>query len=278
MGGDDLSQSTQHEDLQMSHDHTQRKTSLMYDSKSDTLVTHAQLNKLVTPAPLGKRHAPYGFGEYITVIKEALDHAGILVEAEEFAIRNDAMQLFGVMEIGIKGKEGMGFSRVLGVRGAHDQSIPRGLALGSNVFVCSNLCFSGNLLTVRTKQTTNIAERLPMLVREAVHVIPEMAALQDKRYEAYRDKQLSGPVGDAHLVAMYRRGGLGVSNLTRAIQEWHEPSHEEHAEQGFSAWRLFNACTESLKPSGNRGNMQTVEQHSNLIDQYIAKEIVKIAA
>lgn len=251
---------------------------LIYSSTNDKLVSHKDLNLLKTPAPLGNRHAPYGFGEYVTVIKEALAFAGIDILAEEFAIRKDAMQLFGVMEIGVEGKEGRGFNRVLGLRGAHDQSIPRALALGSSVMVCSNLCFSGNLLNVRTKQTTNIAERLPMLVRDAIHVIPEMAALQDVRYDAYRDKQLSVEKGDAHLVSMYRNGGLGVSNLTKAIQEWHEPSHEEHAEQGFSAWRLFNACTESLKPSGNRGNMQTVEHHSNLIDTYIAKEVVKIAA
>ena len=251
---------------------------LLYNTQNDTIVTHSHLNKLATPAPMGARHAPYGFGEYVTVVKESLENAGISVTAEEFAIRNDAMQLFGVMEIGVKGKEGRGFDRVLGLRGSHDQSIPRGLALGSSVMVCSNLCFSGNLLTVRTKQTTNIAERLPMLVRDAIHIIPEMAEKQDERYDAYRDKSLTANAGDSHLVSMYRQGGLGVSNLTRAIQEWHEPSHEEHAEQDFSAWRLFNACTESLKPSGNRGNMQTVEHHSNLIDQYIAREVVKVAA
>lgn len=261
----------------MSHDHTQRKTSLMYDSKGDTLMTHDQLNKLKTPPPMGARHAPYGFGDYVTAVKESLGLQGIEVLAEEFAVRNDKMQLFGVMEIGI-GRENDSYKRVLGLRGSHDQSIPRGLAMGSSVFVCSNLCFSGNLLTISSKQTTNIAERMPMLIADAVHKIPEIAQRQDTRYDAYKLCELTPDTGDAHLVSMYRAGGLGVSNLTRAIAEWHEPSHDEHAEDGFSAWRLFNACTESLKPSGNRGNMQTVEQHSNMIDTYIAQEVVKIAA
>ena len=261
----------------MTHSHTKRKTSLMYDTRDDVLATHKQLNQLKTPAPMGARHAPFGFGEYVTVIKEALDKVNISVTAEEFAIRNSAMQMFGVMEIDIKGKEGTGFARVLGLRGSHDQSIPRGLALGSSVFVCSNLCFSGNLLTMQTKQTTNIAERLPMLIQEAIHVIPEMADRQEARYDAYRNKSLTAQEGDTALVSMYRQGGLGVSNLTRAIAEWHEPSHLEHAEQGYSAWRLLNACTESLKPSGNLGNMQTVERCSNLIDTFIATEVVKFS-
>jgi hypothetical protein len=262
----------------MSHDHSTKKTSLMYDSKGDTLMTHSQLNKLKTPPPMGARHAPYGFGEYVTAVKEALEQQGITVEAEEFAVRNDQMQMFGVMEIAIKGMTHDLFRRVLGLRGSHDQSIPRGLAMGESVFVCSNLAFHGNLLTISSKQTTNIAERMPMLIRDAVHQIPEIAEKQNLRCDAYRECEITAEVGDAHLVSMYRAGGLGVSNLTKAIQEWHEPSHDEHAENGWSAWRLYNACTESLKPSGNRGNMMTVEHHSNLINRYIETEVVKLEA
>jgi hypothetical protein len=32
------------------------------------------------------------------------------------------------------------------------------------------------------------------------------------------------------------------------LQEWDEPSHEEHAEDGYSMWRLYNAITEAIKP------------------------------
>ena len=251
---------------------------LMYNSQNDILVSHKELNQLKTPAPLGARHQPFAFGAFVDIIKESLDQQGIELLAEEYAIGNEAQRLFGIMEIGMKGKHGDGFNRILGLRGSHDQSIPRGICLGSQVIVCSNLCFGGNLLTVRTKQTTNIAERLPLLIRDAVHTIPELVEEQDNRYEAFKDKTITATAGDAHLVSIYRKGGLGVSNLTKAIQEWHEPTHEEHAEQGFSAWRLFNACTEALKPSGNRGNMQTVETFSNRIDNYIASEVVNYKA
>lgn len=249
-------------------------TRLMYNSAADTIITRPQLNKLKTPPPMGSRHAPYGFGEFAGEISAALKLEGIDILGQEYAIRKDANQMFGLMEIGVSGTEASDFNLMLGMRGSHDQSIPRGITLGSQVIVCSNLCFSGNLLTMKTKQTTNIADRIPAMVREAIAQIPEMANKQKSRYDAFRNVEISHADGDKALVDMYRKGGLGVSNLTKAISEWDAPSHEEHAEQGYSAWRLFNACTESLKPSGNRGNMQTVEHHSSVIDNYIANEIV----
>nr|MBS0019438.1 hypothetical protein [Gammaproteobacteria bacterium] len=49
---------------------------------------------------------------------------------------------------------------MVGLRGSYDQTLPRGLAVGSRVFVCDNLAFSGEV-TIKTKQTTFIGQRLP---------------------------------------------------------------------------------------------------------------------
>lgn len=48
---------------------------------------------------------------------------------------------------------------------------------------------------------------------------------------------------------MVRRDILNPSQLGKAIAEWDTPSHAEHAEQGFSIWRLQQAVTEAIKPS-----------------------------
>lgn len=255
--------------------------SLMYDSKVDTVMSRHMIERLPVPEARGAFHHPVGFGEYIGQVHEALDIEGIEVANEEYAVRKDGQRFFGMMTI--EPKEGelikaTDWQLTLGLRGSHDQRIPRGLALGSNVLVCSNLCFHGELGVFKTKQTTNIQHRLPTLIRTAIAQIPQMAARQEAEYEAYKNYVLAPRAGDAALVEIHRRGGLSAAQLGKAIKEWDKPSYDEHGELGHTAWRLFNACTEALKPGGDNANMNTVQERSQIATQFITQDVVKLAA
>jgi hypothetical protein len=199
---------------------------------------------------------------------------------QEYAIQKDGQRMFGLMTVGPKALEGQlitadDWNVMIGIRGAHDQSVQRGITLGSRVMVCSNLCFSGNLGTFVTKQTINIRHRIPGLIRSAVARLPEMAEQLEHTYNAYRNFEMKPRWGDAALVEITRRGGLSSAQLGRAIQEWDRPSHEEHAENGYSAWRLLNACTEALKPTGTMGNMNIVQDRSQKVSSFL-NEVVGI--
>ncbi len=233
--------------------------SLLY---SQANITRNELNLLETPQALGRFHQPLGFGEYVDNIYESLDLLGLEVRNEEFEVVNDNNRLFGALEVGLKEGDLITSDEwkvLVGLRGSHDQSVPRGLVLGSQVLVCSNLCFSGNIANISTKQTTNIRSRLPSLIRNAVEHIPELAHLEEQRFDAYKGLELKPRVGDAGLVELYRRGAFTNAQLARAIGEWESPTYEEHthADAGAltrSGWRLFNACTESLKPATESSN------------------------
>lgn len=249
-------------------------TNLMYSTANDKPVTIDQLRQVETPEPKGRFHQPYGFGQYADDVHHALDRIGIDVLGEEYAVTKDGQRMFGIMEIGEKPMEGElitadEWKLLVGVRGSHDQSVKRGLVLGSQVMVCSNLCFSGNIANISTKQTLNIGARLPGMIRRAVQHIPQMAERQQKVFDRYKDRDLRPRGGDAALVEIYRRSGLSSAQLGRAIQEWHEPSHDEHAAQGFSAWRLLNACTEAVKPTGANMNMDLISQRTEVASQFI---------
>lgn len=58
--------------------------------------------------------------------------------------------------------------------------------------------------------------------------------------------------GDHYLMELVRNGALTPSVLGTALREWDQPRHEEHAEQGYSVWRLHNAVTEAIKPTPSR--------------------------
>ena len=246
-------------------------SNLMYSSK-DVLMTRKQIGQLATPVPLGNRHNPVPFADFIDMVDNSLDNQGMEILTEEFAIGNDHNRFFGMMEIGLKSGDLIrddDWSIFLGLRGAHDYSVPRALAIGSRVMCCSNLCFHGNIGTFSTKQTTNILTRLPTIIESAVSLIPEVSEKQQLAFDGLRGHQLTQKGGDAALVEILRRGGIAGSQLSRAVQEWDRPSHDEHAEGGFTAWRLMNACTEAVKPQSATGvSVETLSQKTNIISSF----------
>ena len=247
-------------------------TNLMYNPGNEALMSRAILHNLPVPAPQGPRHRPIGFGPYADEVVEALNLNGLRTVQEEYAVSNDGNRMFGVLEVEpLEGEliTADDWKLLVGVRGSHDQKISRGLTLGSQILVCSNLCFSGNLGTFHTKQTTNIWSRLPGLIGEAVKRIPEAAQRQELEFNRFKEVELIPRHGDAALVELYRREAMTAAQLGHAIQEWDTPSHVEHAEHGHSLWRLHNAFTESLKPTGQTVNMQTISERTEVGSQFL---------
>lgn len=224
-------------------------------------INRDQLAALPLPAARGSRHAIRPFIADIEMIDGYLQEAGFALVDESFGVKSDKdnmpSQFFGAMEIRPKTLEGVvipagsddkTFGLTIGLRGSYDQTLPRGIAVGSRVFVCDNLAFSGEV-SVYSKQTTNINSRIEVLLRDAVNRIPAMAQAQTARFDAYRNFELSQVKGDAILIECVRRGILNPSNVGQAIKEWDTPSHIEHAAEGKTVWTLFNAVTEAIKPS-----------------------------
>ena len=134
--------------------------SLMYNSAKDVLITRDNMRDLQTPAPMGAKHAPYSFADFSDAICDSIVESGFKIEQEEFAVSKDHMRLHGMLHVSNVSSPASTstplWNLTVGVRGAHDQSISRGICFGSRVITCSNLCFHGDLGNWRSKQTTNI--------------------------------------------------------------------------------------------------------------------------
>ena len=158
---------------------------LMYNSATDIKVERDYLENLRTPAPMGSRHAPYPFYSFATDTVRAIEDAGFAVTQEDYAITKDEQRLFGLLNVSrpqdstlkttlYVGESDSSFgvpvpvadlhkpdwNMLVALRGSHDQSVSRGLAIGSRVMVCSNLCFHGDLGNWNSKQTTHISHRI----------------------------------------------------------------------------------------------------------------------
>ena len=244
---------------------------LMAQYSSDIPMTIEQINTLPVPAAKGSRHMPVSFGDYIGEVINGLDRAGLQVLNQEHIVGHENQRYFGLLEVGAKEGELItadDWKLLVGLRGSHDQSIQRGLCIGRQVIVCSNLCFSGNVANIGTKQTTNIWSRLPRLIKEATAKIPELAHREQQRVVQLRDYQFPVRAGDAALIELLRRNALTAAQVGRAANEWLEPTYPEHAENGFNLWRLEQAVTEAIKPTGSTSNIFTAEHRTEIASTF----------
>lgn len=236
--------------------------SLLYSNQTDMKIERDQLDYLPEPEKMGRFHRPYPFAEYIDDIHAALRVNNIVVSDEEYVIQKDAQRLFGMMVIESEARD---FQLTLGVRGSHDQSIPRGIALGSNVLVCSNLCFSGELFTGKAKQTVHNGDRILDMIDAAVRTIPVAAYKQQQQFDAMKAADFMHP-GDADsiMIEAFKRGALSGAQLGVAIKEYDKPSYAEHGHAG-DMWRLFNAFTQAIKPRGQGVDMNGIVRKTQII-------------
>ena len=265
-------------------------STLMYNSATDIKVDRdTGLAHLQTPPPMGSRHAPYPFHSFATDTVNAIERAGFTIEQEDYAITKDEQRLFGLLNVsrpvapdaptfGVPALHKPKWNLLVALRGAHDQSISRGLAIGSRVMVCSNLCFHGDLGNWARKQTTNIAHRIPEMVADAVAGLGGAGRKLTVDFDAFNAKQISRDQGDNVLLDIFRSGGFSPSQLGRAITDWDKCSVEEHTANGRNVWWLFNSATHALKPTGANTNHGDVQYRSTIVYNKIANAPQLLAA
>lgn len=211
-------------------------------------IDRTALYALPNPVPMGPRHCPVHHADFIEEVEGTLESHGFQVKDSAFGVTHDGNRLFGLSTVEHKQLQCFGGGEfVVGFRGSHDQTLPRGLAAGSRVFVCDNLAFSGEVV-MTTKQTTRIHQRLPVLLDDMVKRLGITFEHQVVQIDAYRTNRITDAAADAAILEMGRQGVINWGELGKVVNEWDEPSHDEHAEDGPTIWRLFNAATETLKP------------------------------
>jgi hypothetical protein len=272
--------------------------SLLYSHAGNPHLSLAELAQVPTPPAMGPRHNPYPFHTYVEDVEESLDRVGYEVLERDLEVTHDQQRFFGALAIAPRGervgeiventdedmpiaewrKNDAGYELLIGLRGAHDQSIQREMVLGDNIFVCSNLAFSGSIGHIATKQTTFIHRRLPGLISSAVAKIPELAEQRANMFDAFKNYEFKNPrAADAAMVEIFRQGGLSAAQLGKAIHELDKPTYEEHLEWGRSAWLVRNCVTQALKPGGANVNHNLIADRTTIADRFLSN-LVGIAA
>jgi hypothetical protein len=197
---------------------------------------------------MGRHHVIRPFIDDILLIEEYLGKEGLQVCDEAFGVTfNEGLpaKFFGAMEINSMNKE---FALAVGIRGSYDQSLPRGLAVGSRVFVCDNLAFSSDIV-LTTRQTTYINDRMPFMLREAISEIPLLAHRQEKDYANYKGICITPRDGDTLLLQCLRKEVINTQQFARALASW------DTMPGNSTVWDLYNVVTAAIKPPADKPNI-----------------------
>jgi hypothetical protein len=181
----------------------------------------------------------------IDLVETTLARQGFRVVNQAHGIWGNGDRYFGLMELATS-QDGSDYSLVLGLRNSHDKTFPASIALGSQVLVCDNLSFFGEVVLAR-KHTRFIERDLPGVVAQAVGRLSEMRTQQNDRISLYKLTQIHEQTAHDLMIRAVDARVIPVTQLPLVLSEWREPSHAEFTQDGNSVWRLFNAFTESFK-------------------------------
>jgi hypothetical protein len=127
-----------------------------------------------------------------------------------------------------------------------------GLTLGSRVFCCDNLAFSGEV-TMHRKHTVNVFRDLPDLIYRMLSQMSSMRERTDSEIAAMKVRELQPAQAHHLMVEAIRASVLSASWLPKVMEAWEKPLLEEFTPR--TAWSLFNAFAEVQKGAPPRALM-----------------------
>lgn len=216
-----------------------------------------------TPKPSGD-HYPVAHAHLLEQVRKHIKTSGYEIVDEAFGLHDHGgivgANFFGLIELA-GNEERDGYGLMIGLRNSHAKVFAASIAIGSRVFVCDNLAFSGEVKIAR-KHTVNIARDLPQCVSAAVGRIADQRVAQAQRIAAYKQKVLATPDADHLIVELLRNRALPSSDVGKVVKEFDEPTHVEHLnERGErTVWTLFNAITEASTKGSNIFNLSRRSQ------------------
>jgi hypothetical protein len=238
----------------------QKANLILHCGAANTTLERVQATRTPTAT---ETFTPVPHFDFIERVRTALGASNMRVVEEAHSLTKDGNRYFGLLQIANCQKTSEDYSYVMGLRNSHDHSFSAGLVVGASVFVCDNLSFSGEIRIAR-KHTSRILEDLPILTNRAVGMLAQKWTSMNERIAAYKQAQLSDSVVHDFVIRALDAGACTVTQIPTILTEWRTPRHPEFAQDGKTAWRLFNSFTEAAKGSLMQLPKRTISLHGLL--------------
>lgn len=212
-----------------------------------TLILHAGA-KSVNPAdfpaapPATRTHHPMDHSLFRSMILGALESRGVEIENERVAATPGFERIFGLLQL--KRSSSPHWTPCIGYRSSYDKGLAASIVLGSRVFVCDNLAFTGEERISR-KHTLNIQRDMPDMIQGAVDGLLGPGISDLEGFMASLGREIETPEVDHTLMEAVRRKVLPPSRLLRVLNLYETPPHHEYG--SGTAWTLYNCVTHVLR-------------------------------
>jgi len=215
-----------------------------------------ELAQVGTPPATNTWH-PIPHGTLLREVEQALGRNNLRVVGEQHALGRDGERYFGLLQIA-NGHHPQDHAWVLGLRNSHDQTFPAGLVVGSRVFVCDNLAFSGEIVITR-RHTRWILRDLPGLVLDGVAQLTQRWHSQEERYARYRETALTDSATHDLVIRALDAQAVTTTQVPTVLREWRTPEHADFEPR--NAWSLFNAFTHVV----GAGSVWTIAKRTQVL-------------
>jgi hypothetical protein len=206
-----------------------------------TKLARADLVALPTPEETDT-FKPIPHSTLIDRIIEGLSYRHISVVRDEYAVTQDGMRLFGVLDLETT-FEGCRFS--LGLRNANDKSMRLAMTVGYRTFVCDNMAFSGDFTPVLAKHSKHF--KLEDAIDLGLGRMQRNFEPMQKQVESWRAAQITDDTAKLVIYKAFIEEGLDApKHLSRLIHDlYFEPRYDDF--QPRTMWSLSNAFTSAFK-------------------------------
>jgi hypothetical protein len=203
---------------------------------NSSLISREQLMTL-SPPPATTTWRPIAHYDLIDAIDRQLRVRDVTIRTERFAVQRDGARLFGVLDLALAETDET--CAALGIRNSTDKTVALDLAVGTRVFVCDNLAFSGDLIALHRKHTAKFdlnADISRAVDRYQTHLAVFSRQLQDLRERALDEAEAKVLVFEAFAQEILP---LRLFPVVRA--------HYFGNRSQKTAWGLHNVFTSAVK-------------------------------
>ncbi|WP_052573435.1 DUF932 domain-containing protein [Haloferula sp. BvORR071] len=207
------------------------------------MVSREELAEVPTPRPTDTWF-PLAHRDLVTEVECQLLTSGFEIKSMVHSLSHDRARYFGILQVNVPDREVSDYAWVVGLRNSHDKTYPAGMVAGTQVFVCDNLAFTGEVRLSR-KHTRHASRDLRHLTARAVGKLGDRFHNLDRRISAYRGRHVSDWAAHDLVIRAIDCRAITTTQVPQVLTEWRKPSHLQFEHR--TAWSLFNAFTEVHK-------------------------------
>lgn len=218
----------------------------------------------VPAVPFSKTFHPVHHRDLVLAVKEGLGAVGLEIVQSQYVLAAEGNRMFAVYDLSQRNSE---LCWSIGIRNSMNKSMSLGITAGTKVFVCENLCFSGDFLAFRRHTSGLDIDELSFLTYKAVRsMIPRLKAL-----EAWQLGLRNYALPDNHLKILLVE--IMTNNVIPPSKFHHFVDLYNNVYRDNTLWSFHESATEVLRES----NLMTLPGKNKLLNQAIDNYIASLS-